>query len=228
MSLRRPIAVVAASPAVASAHRLTVDVSAILEPVWSVLATCGGTTAASGFCAVSVLPRPKPTRSMTPLPIGPSRSIRSSTWLRRPCGMCVRLPGEAAALLTSVRLGLRRQPAASESEPTACTLGATVRLVLLDTWTDDTSWSQRCGGCCVAGATWPRTQLASYARPPGPLLAAALLAPGTDLDGDTATVKWFISRPAESGADRRGHSVAVGEISRCTRGPSPAAYNTFR
>ncbi len=39
LSLRQQLAVVTASPAVVTAHQLTAEVSLVLEPVWSVLAT---------------------------------------------------------------------------------------------------------------------------------------------------------------------------------------------
>jgi hypothetical protein len=198
LSLRRQIAVVAASPAIVTAHQLTAEVSAVLEPVWSVLATrddttgigflrrLGGTTTEVQALNDAVAHRAVQTYQKLDLAAPAMRDV----W------RCLAKP--AAALVASVRSSPGRQAATPGSEPTACTLGATVRpvlpVVLFDTWTDDTlvvpalrrvlrRW------CDLArNATGEQCEVARLT------LAAALLARGAILDGDTATVKWFVSR----------------------------------
>lgn len=198
LSLHQQIAMVAASPAITTAHRLTAEVSAVLEPVWSVVARHDG-TAGIGFLRRlsdtttevqrlndAVARRAVQTYQKLDLAAPAMRDVWHS--LARP----------AAALVASVRWSPRPQAAAPSDQPTAGTLGATVRPVLpaalFDDWTDDTQvvpalrrvlrhW------CDLArNATGEQREVARLT------LAAALLARGAVLDGDTATVKWFVSR----------------------------------
>ncbi|HKS45804.1 MAG TPA: hypothetical protein VJT49_11980 [Amycolatopsis sp.] len=198
LSLRQQIAVVASSPVIATARQLTAEVSAVLEPVWSVLASRDNTTgigflrrlgsSATEVQALNDAVAHRAVRIYQELDL--AAPAMQDVW------RCLAKPADA--LVASVRSSPRRQAAAPGGERTACTLGATVRpvlpVVLFDNWTDDTlvvpalrrvlrHW------CDLArNATGEKREVARLT------LAAALLARGAVLDGDTATVKWFISR----------------------------------
>ncbi|MGH3776992.1 MAG: sigma factor-like helix-turn-helix DNA-binding protein [Pseudonocardiaceae bacterium] len=198
LSLRQQLAVVTASPAVATAHQLLAEVSLVLEPVWSVLAApdestgvgflrrLGHTTAEVEALNTAVVCQAAQTYQTLNLVAPTMRDVWRS--LARP----------AAALVASVRSRPRQQSPKPDDQPTVGTLGATVRpmlpVELFGAWNDDTEVVPAVRRVLRRWCDLARNATGEQCEVARLTLAAALLARGAILDGDTATVKWFIAQ----------------------------------
>lgn len=201
LSLQHQLARLADSPSVNASRRLTAEVAAVLEPVWTVLAVAdpqGGigylrrigdsnTSAEAAALNTAVAREVVQTYRGLNLVAPAMRDVWCA--LARP----------AAALIDSVRSpGPNMREAKPNNEPVVGTLGATLRPVLpsrlLGTWDDDMEvvpalrrvlrrWCE-----LARRATGEQREVARLT------LAAALLARGAALDGDVATVEWFVER----------------------------------
>jgi RNA polymerase sigma factor (sigma-70 family) len=191
--LREQLNAVATSAEVRAAWQLTTDVMPVLEPVWNVLVGQDngvGFLRRLGSCnepAVNTAVMSEMTRTFQSLElVAPGKGTVWQT-LSRP----------SVALVSSIRQPLRLRRLTGDRQILA-TLGATVRPalpgLLLDEWRDEaevvpTLRRVLCMWCDLArNSTGERREVARLT------LAAAMLARGAVLDGDTATVKWFVKR----------------------------------
>lgn len=215
--LREQLTAIAVSPEVRAARLLTADVMPVLEPVWTVLVDQDngvGFLRSLGTCDESAVNAEVASEVV--------RAFRSLELVSPGTGAVWQaLSRPSIALVTSIRNPPRRQWRTGNQSVRA-TLGASVRpalpRLLLDEWRDDTEvvpalrrvlrmW------CDLArNSTGERREVARLT------LAAAMLARGAVLDGDTATVKWFVKRwlglaATDSRVDpgRWGQRGAVGE-----------------
>jgi RNA polymerase sigma factor (sigma-70 family) len=193
LALREQLMVAAMSPGVDAARRLTAEVMPVLEPVWGVLVDEDNGV---GFLrrletddehALNAEVRGQVVRTYRSLDLaGPDMR---AVWraLSRP----------STALVDSVRNPPRPRHKVGDG-PVRATLGASVRPALpgplLGGWRDDTEvvpalrrvlrmWCEM-----TRNTTGERREVARLT------LAAAMLARGAVLDGDTETVKWFVKR----------------------------------
>jgi hypothetical protein len=198
LSLREQLTVATTSPAITTAHQLTAEVSLVVEPVWSVLAALdesagvgflrrlGHATAEVDALNTAVVRQAVQTYQRINL-VGPTMG---DVWhsLARP----------AAALVASVRSRPRRPFRRPDDQPVVGTLAATVRPVLpvelFGAWDDDAEVVPAVRRVLQRWCDLARNATGEQCEVARLTLAAALLARGAVLDGDTATVKWFIAQ----------------------------------
>lgn len=197
LTLRRQLETVAGSPGVRAAHRLTSEVAEVLEPVWTVLAAAdasGGVGYLRSLCASS------PDQVRAALNEGVARTAIAKFGSINLVEPAVRdvwrsLARPSTALLESVRSD---KPKCSDTADSIDRLEVTVRphlpSLLLGGWTNDAQVVPMlrrvlCQWCDLARhASGERREVARLT------LAAAMLARGAVLDGDTSTVRWFVNR----------------------------------
>ncbi len=193
LALREQLMVAAMSPGVDAARRLTAKVMPVLEPVWSVLVGEGDGV---GFLrrldtddehALNADVRYQVVSTYRSLDLtGPDM-----------CAVWRALSRPSTALVDSVRNPPRPRRVVGDG-PVRATLGVSVRPALpgplLGEWRDDTQvvpalrrvlrmWCEM-----ARNTTGERREVARLT------LAAAMLARGAVLDGDTETMKWFVKR----------------------------------
>jgi hypothetical protein len=211
--VRRQLAAAAASPAVAAAYQLTADVTYMLEPVWTVLSAAEPSGGVGYLRSLgSATPAPQTTRSNADVVVAVVERYRGLNLVAPHAREVWRqLARPSTALVASIRAD--REVA---ERPDQDTITPTVRPVLpprlLEAWDDQSDVVSRlrhvlCRWCDLARhATGERREVARLT------LAAAMLARGAALDGDVATVEWFVHhwlglRATESRVD--GTSAAL-------------------
>lgn len=193
LTLREQLMVAARSPGVDAARRLTAEVMPVLEPVWSVLVDEDNGV---GFLrrletddehAVNADVRYQLVRTYRSLELtGPDMR---AVWraLSRP----------STALVDSVRNPPRPRPIDGDG-PVRATLGASVRPALpgplLGEWRDDIEVVPALRRILRMWCEMARNTTGERREAARLTLAAAMLARGAVLDGDTETVKWFVKR----------------------------------
>jgi DNA-binding CsgD family transcriptional regulator len=201
--LREQLEALASTPVVMGAHRLAAEVAPVLEPVWSILVEDAGRPTGVGFLRrlpASVPEEEEATRANANVTIQAVRRFRSLD-LAGPSmrEVWIALSRPAHTLVRSVQSPLRssRHVRDDDQATRRATIAPTVRPILpglLGSWDDDDKVVPALRSvlrrwCDLARfATGERREAARLT------LAAALLARGAVLDGDVATVKWFIDR----------------------------------
>lgn len=193
LALRTQLTAIAARPEVRAARQLTAEVMPVLEPVWTVLVDHDhgvgflrrlGTDEDS---AVNAAVAAEVVRVFASLDlVGPGTG---AVWqaLSRP----------SIALVTSIRRPPRR-PWPAGDQPVRATLGASVRPVLpgslLREWRRDTDVVPALRQVLRMWCDLARSSAGERREVARLTLAAAMLARGAVLAGDTATVRWFVKR----------------------------------
>jgi RNA polymerase sigma factor (sigma-70 family) len=191
--LRQQLTTLGASAEVRAARQLTADVLPVLEPVWNMLVDQDNGV---GFLRrLGTTNEPVINADVT---VDAVRTFRSLELVGSGTGAVWQaLSRPSTALVESVRKPLRRNRPANDG-PARATLGPSVRPVLPQSLLDE--WDRECQvvpalrrvlrrWCDIArNSTGERREVARLT------LAAAMLARGAVLDGDTATVKWFVKR----------------------------------
>ena len=195
VALREQLQKMASEPAVLAAYRLTDCVKEVLEPVWSVIA---GADPSGGVGYLRSLGVP----AIAPARVAANDAV-ARTAIDRYAALDLTAPSmrdlwstlarPSTALVESIRSAPRDN---GHDRPDS--LGTTVRPVLpsllLTTWHNENQVvpavrRMLCLWCDVArNSTGDRREVARLT------LAAALLARGAVLDGDLATVKWFVKK----------------------------------
>jgi DNA-directed RNA polymerase specialized sigma24 family protein len=193
MVLREQLMVAARSPGVLVARRLTAEVMPVLEPVWSVLVDEG-----EGVGFLRRLDTDDEHTLNTDVKCQIVRTYRSldltgpdmrTVWrvLSRP----------STALVDSVRNPPRPRRIVGDG-PVRATLGASVRPALPDSllgkWRDDIKVVPALRRVLRMWCEMARHSIGERREVARLTLAAAMLARGAVLDGDTETVKWFVKR----------------------------------
>lgn len=203
LNLRRPLDQIASLPAVAQAHRLTAQVALVLEPVWSVVNTSG----AAGTSGIGYLRRygsPDPNQEAAAINAAVAkRAVRAygSLDLVAPATRDVwqALARPAEALWCSVQ-GKNRQfsQGGTTSGGTVTSVTPTVRpalpTALLGPWGCDNDVVPLLRRLLKRWCELARRSSGEQGEAARLTLAAAMLTRGAVLDGDSATVKWFIDK----------------------------------
>jgi DNA-binding CsgD family transcriptional regulator len=200
LHLRRQLERVAETPAVGQAHQLTAHVAQILEPVWSIVNPSHG-VGGVGFIRRYGVPDPA-AAAINAAVTEQAVNIYGSLDLVAPSTRDVwrSLARPAEALWHSVQDKPCRPPEGgrSEFERSVMTVTPTVRPMLppplLGHWRLDSEVVPAMRKVLRRWCELARRSTGDQAYVARLTLAAAMLARGAVLDGDTATVKWFIGK----------------------------------
>ncbi|BBH68578.1 hypothetical protein ACTI_52630 [Actinoplanes sp. OR16] len=193
MSLREQLRALASEPAVQAAYRLTDGVKEVLEPVWTVIAG-DEPTGGIGYLRSLGVADAAPARAASNDAVAKAAIDRYAALdLTAPSmgDLWSTLARPSTALVESIR-STRRDRGEGERDSLGTTVRPILPSLLLGTWHEENQVvpavrRMLCLWCEIARhSTGERREVARLT------LAAALLARGAVLDGDLATVKWFV------------------------------------